>query len=157
MNTKIRRISVGLSAAMVFLIAAPAGFSAELKKDETTAAEVREKAAQAYDSVKDYSVQQRDKAVAEAKGELQKLDQRIAKMQRTIDEHWQEMSAAARKESRESLDLLRQKREEAAEWYGGLKHSSGEAWDEVKKGFADSYDRLEQAVRKAAKEFENKD
>jgi len=104
--------------------------------------------------LKDYSVQQRDKVVADAKEELSKLDQRIAAMQRNIDEHWEDMSATARKQTRKSLDLLRQKREEAAEWYGGLKHSSGEAWEEVKKGFSDSYDRLEQAVKKAAKEFD---
>lgn len=153
MNTNFWRVSIFLLSALV-LLGSTVAVAGEQDKNQATASEVRKNAAQAYESLKDYSVQQRDKAVADAKEELSKLDQRIAAMQRNIDEHWEDMSATARKQTRKSLDLLRQKREEAAEWYGGLKHSSGEAWEEVKKGFSDSYDRLEQAVKKAAKEFD---
>ena len=156
MNTNQWKTSALLLSALA-LLATTASFADDQNNDQTTASEIKKNAAQTYKSLKDYSVQQRDKAVAEAKEELGKLDQHIAEMQRNLDEHWQDMSAAARKQTRESLALLRQKREEAAEWYGGLKHSSGEAWEEVKKGFSDSYDRLEQAVKKAAKEFEKKD
>jgi TolA-binding protein len=157
MNTKLLRVWVILSATFVLLLATTTGFAAEQKQDGTTAAEVRKNAAQTYESLKDYTVQQRDKAVTDAKEELDNLDRRIDEMQRDIDEHWQDMSVITRKKTRESLDLLRRKREEVAEWYGGLKHSSADAWEEVKKGFSDSYDRLEQAVKKAAKEFDKED
>ena len=157
MKSNKLRISALLCTAFMFLLVATAGFAAEQKQDGTTAAEVKKNAAQTYESLKDYTVQQRDKAVADAKEELAKLDRRIDEMQRDIDANWQKMSAAARKQTRESLDLLRKKREETAEWYGGLKHSSAEAWEEVKKGFSDSYDRLEQAVKNASKEFKEKD
>jgi len=35
----------------------------------------------------------------------------------------------------------------------GLKHSSAEAWDQVKKGFVDSYDAPANAFDKAENEF----
>jgi len=153
MNINFRWVSFLLLLALVLWSATVAAAGPQESK-ETTAAEVRKNAAQTYESLKDYTVQQRDKAVSEAKEELGKLDHSIDEMQRNIDEHWQDMSAAARKKTRKSLDMLRQKREETAEWLGGLKHSSAEAWDEVKKGFSDSYDRLERAVKNAAKEFD---
>jgi len=75
-------------------------------------------------------------------------------MENSLDEHWQEMSAAAREKKREALKELRRERQEVSEWYGGMRHSSAEAWEDVKKGFAQSYDRLEDAFKDAAKNFE---
>ena len=49
--------------------------------------------------------------------------------------------------------MLRKKRNELSEWYGGLKHSSANAWDHVKDGFAEGYESLEDAFDKADKEF----
>ena len=40
-----------------------------------------------------------------------------------------------------------------AEWYGGLKHSSSNAWEDVKTGFLESYHQLQGAFDKAAQEF----
>jgi hypothetical protein len=36
-----------------------------------------------------------------------------------------------------------------------MRHSSAGAWEEVKKGFAESYDRLERAFKKAKRKFES--
>jgi hypothetical protein len=38
--------------------------------------------------------------------------------------------------------------------YGGMKHSSAKAWEQVKKGFLDSYESLSKAFDKAVKSFE---
>jgi len=51
------------------------------------------------------------------------------------------------------LKALRKQRTEIAEWYGGLKHSSIGAWDEIKKGFANSYTELEKSLEKAREKF----
>ena len=32
------------------------------------------------------------------------------------------------------------KRQDVAEWYGALTHSSSDAWSDIKKGFVDAYD-----------------
>ena len=72
-------------------------------------------------------------------------------MERKVDEDWDKMDAAARKNARATLNALHKERDEVAEWYGGLKHGSAEAWDEVKGGFVKSYEGLKQSLFKAAK------
>lgn len=52
-----------------------------------------------------------------------------------------------------ALQAIKEKRNEVAEWYGGLKHSSSASWEEVKKGFSKSYKALADAFEKAAREF----
>ena len=63
------------------------------------------------------------------------------------------MDQSARTKARETLTALQKKRTEVAEWYGGLKHSSRNAWEDVKAGFLKSYHELCNAFDKAAKEF----
>ena len=63
------------------------------------------------------------------------------------------MSQAVRDKNREMMNKLNKEREVVAEWYGGLRHSSTAAWEDVKKGFADSYDRLDKAFQDAKKNF----
>ena len=55
--------------------------------------------------------------------------------------------------ARATLDALRRQRNELAEWYGGLKHSSAESWEQVKAGFVKSYEVLRESFAKARKEF----
>jgi hypothetical protein len=131
------------------------GFAAPPQDGETTASEVKEKAVETYETLKDYTLEQRDEAMAAAEKKLSKLDVRIDEMQKSLDDDWQEMSEATRKKTQESLKELRKEREKVAEWYGGMRHSSAGAWEEVKKGFAESYDRLERAFKKAKKNFEH--
>jgi hypothetical protein len=75
-------------------------------------------------------------------------------LQERIDDNWQNMSEAAREDARATLKALRQQRLLVAEWYGGLKNSSTEAWDHMKKGFSDAYQSLRGSWQKAEKEFE---
>ena len=63
------------------------------------------------------------------------------------------MDQAARREARSTLASLRKQRNELAEWYGGLKYSSAEAWGRVKSGFLKSYEALSKAFGKAESEF----
>jgi hypothetical protein len=74
-------------------------------------------------------------------------------MQSRIENKWNEMDQASRESARKTIQALRKKRNELSEWYGGMKHSSAEAWDQVKKGFVDSYDALANAFDKAEDEF----
>jgi hypothetical protein len=63
------------------------------------------------------------------------------------------MDQAARTKAQQTLTALRKHRTDVAEWYGGLKHSSNKAWEDVKAGFLKSYHELRDAFDKAAKEF----
>jgi hypothetical protein len=49
---------------------------------------------------------------------------------------------------------LRKRRNQLAEWYGGMRHSSVDAWGEVKSGFVTSYHDLADAMRNAREQFD---
>ena len=63
------------------------------------------------------------------------------------------MDQLARQKSMTALTTLRKQRNEIAEWYGGLKHSSSNAWEDVKKGFLKSYQVLRETFDKVQSEF----
>ena len=98
-----------------------------------------------------YTIQERDKALKSAQEALDDVDARMHSLDRKIDREWDRMDASARKNARAAQDALRRERDEAAEWYGGLKHSSAESWEEVRSGFVTSYEKLKSSFVKAAK------
>lgn len=146
---KIRTISFFPLRALALgalLAVSPWSAAAEAPGGKTTAQDVSK-------TIKGYTVTQRDAAVKSAKAALDELDASIQRLERKLESDWDKMDEAARRKARAALDALRRQRNEVAEWYGGLKHSSKEAWDEVKNGFAKSYDALRGAFGKARKAF----
>jgi peptidoglycan hydrolase CwlO-like protein len=137
-------------AALTFAFAAAPQLS---MADETTAKDVGKKLSEAGTAIKDYSVDQRDEAVKAARAALDDLDASINRLAADIDGKWDKLDASARKKAYESMDKLRKERNDAAEWMGGLKHSSKDAWGEVKNGFAKSYEALANSFSKAKEEF----
>ncbi len=130
--------------------------AAHHEDQKTTASDVKEEAMETYDVLESYTLEQRNEAMDVAQKKIDKLDSRISEMQKIVDDKWQDMSKATQKKTRETLKSLRKKREDLAEWLGGVRYSSKEAWEEVKKGFADSYNRMERALKEASKDITNK-
>jgi hypothetical protein len=124
----------------------PWSFAAEAQGGKTTAKDVAR-------TIKDFTVAQRDEAIKNAKAALDDVDARIRGMERKLDNEWDKMDQAARKKARATLAALRRERNEVAEWYGGLKHSSAESWEQVKTGFVKSYEVLRDSFARARKEF----
>ncbi len=125
----------------------------DTRTDKATVKDISRQAADTGRTIRDYTVEQRDDAVKSAKAALHEADQRLHQMERNIDRKWDQMDQAARKKARAALDALRKERNELAEWFGGLKHSSREAWDEVKGGFVKSYAALRQSFKRAKDNF----
>ncbi len=148
----MHRVMLSQLMLALFLLS-PQVFAADTSADETSAAEVKEEVAESAEAIREYSAEQRDEAVQAAKETLARLDARIEAMQAKLDENWDEMDQAARQRSSDALKALKRQRTEVAEWYGGMKHSSAEAWEDVKKGFVDSYRSLGDAFGKAWDEF----
>jgi hypothetical protein len=144
-NMKLRTL------ALVLMLAAVAQPS--LADDKATAKDVGKKVDDAGKAIGSYTIAQRNQAIKSAQTALADLDARMRRMERKIDAGWDTMDAAARKKARATLSALHKERDEVAEWYGGLKHGSAEAWDEVKGGFVKSYEGLKQSFAKAAKEY----
>lgn len=115
--------------------------------------EVKKEIHNTLQTIKGYSIDKKDEVMAEAKQILDKMDAQIDELEKQSNEKWQDMSEASRENSQQALRELRKKRYEIAEWYGGMKHSSADAWGEMKKGFVDSYKSLQNAFDKAAEKF----
>jgi len=152
---KIRTLpfSVQALALGALLAASPLCVAADTPGGKATAKDVSRKAGETGRAIKGYTVAQRDEAVTQAKAALDDVDGRIRRMERKLDGEWDEMDEAARKKSRAALNALRRERGELAEWYGGLKHSSAESWEQVKAGFVKSYEVLRKSFAKARKEL----
>jgi hypothetical protein len=148
---EIRKFALSVGTLAVLLAVSPLSFSAETSG--ATAKDVSGKAGEAGRALKDYTVAQRDEALKQAKAALDGADARIRRMERKLDNEWGNMDQAARRKSRAALNALRRERGELAEWYGGLKHSSAESWEQVKAGFVKSYEVLRKSFAKARKEF----
>ena len=148
----LKIVHLMLTAALV-LAMAPFSAAAQASTDKTTPKEVKDKVAAAAEAIKNYSVDQRDEAVKRAKEILDDLDARIARLDSRLNDRWERMDQTARKKMSAALAALRKQRNDAAEWYGGLKHSSANAWEDVKKGFLRSYHNLRKSFDKARHEY----
>ena len=119
------------------------------------AAEAAERAGQksAMDELRALSAERRDEAIAAAGRAAADLDREMARLQQEMDQGWGRMSQAARERSQAAMVDLRHRRNTLAEWFGGMRHGSTAAWAEVRGGFANSYQELAEALRKARAEF----
>lgn len=131
---------------------APPSHASQHEKDKTSAKAVRHEVADAAEAIKQYGADKRDEAAKKAQAALDALDARIEAMEARIDRNWDKMDKAAREQARSRLKALREERVEVAEWYGGLKNSTAEAWDQMKAGFSGAYTSLRRTWEKAETE-----
>ena len=139
---------------MVFLAIPSVSLADRTSEEKTTKKEVKQEIKEAFEAVKNYTADQREEAVKKIKVALENIDSQIEGMENRIGKKWDQMDQAARKKARSTLASLRKQRNELAEWYGGLKYSSAEAWGQVKNGFLKSYEALSKAFGKAESEFD---
>lgn len=143
----------------VFCAAAPGAMSEPAQSTKTelasssTMQEVKEEWREAMAAIKGYSAEQRDEALEKSKALIDSIDTRIEALEARAADGWDGLAADMRAKRRATLKTLHRQRTELAEWYGGMKHSSGEAWDDVKDGFVDAYDKLANAFSEASSEL----
>jgi len=123
--------------------------------DAVSLEEVKKETLDLLQALNSYTVDQKDKAIRRARTALDNLDKRIDELEVLLSERWDEMDNAAREKAHASLRALRTRRNQAAEWYGSLKHSSAGAWEHMKEGFSDAYRSLNSAWERAEKEFDS--
>ena len=127
---------------------------ADTTSDEPDLQNVQEEWSEAISALTGYTVAQRDVAVEKAGETLADMDIRIDALEERTAEEWADLSAEARVARRKTIRELTASRNELAEWYGGMKHSSSQAWGEVQQGFVDAYGVMQDAWKDAAEEFE---
>jgi len=147
-------VAICLMLCTVAAVAAGSPSTGSESSDSTDLSTVKREWAETVAALKGYTAAQRDMAVARARQELDAMDRNIEQLESRTRQEWGSLSQEARETRAAALRALRGQRNEAAEWYGGMKHSSAGAWESVKQGFIDSYGVLNDAFSKAWREFE---
>jgi len=157
MNMQLRLCSLTLLLACSAPLAAtqtPPARAEQRETKEPQAKQTQKEVDEAIDAIRTYSIERRKDAMESARQATQELDHGAAELQDQLDRGWDRMSQATRARSRDTMNDLRQRRRDLAEWYGGIQHGSAEAWTEVKDGFVRSYHEMAEALKKARSERE---
>lgn len=142
-----------LSAIRSVLIAGAAIFPlAGMPAMAGSADDVKQEAGEALDAMKDFTVEQKDKALAQGREMLDSVDRQIEKLDRKISDTAQDVSAETREDWRRQKARLIEMREEAADRLDRLGESTSEAWGDIKDGFAEAFGALSDAVSDAVDE-----
>lgn len=131
------------------------GPDAQPSTEETSFEDVKAEAAELVETIKDYSVDQRDQAIREIDAALDELDRRLDTLNTRIEDNSESMDEAAREKVRARQEALRKQRQKLAESYDRLKTDTDDAWEQVKIGFSKAYDDIRIALEKAEREFES--
>ena len=148
------KIPVLVLVLIGFLIIPAVSLFGQTPEDKATKEEVKQEIKEAFEAVQNYTADQRDVAVEKIKIAMEKIDSQIESMENRIEKEWDQMDQAARRKARSTSASLRKQRNDLAEWYGGLKYSSAEAWGHIKNGFLKSYETLSKTYGKAESELE---
>ena len=89
---------------------------------------------EAASAIGDYSVDQKDKASAEAKELMDKLDKSMEETESSMKKNWHTMEDSAKQNYELSKKEMGKQRKELADWIDKMEDSSTDAWDEKKKG-----------------------
>lgn len=116
--------------------------------------QVRKEVDEAVEAIRGYSIGRRREAVERARESLAETDRRMDRLESQMSERWARMGSAARQREKEAMADLRRRRNDVAEWTGGMRHGSSDAWEDVKAGFARSYHELAAALHEARMQFE---
>lgn len=126
---------------------------ADTSSDKTSMQEVKQETEDLLQTFKAYTVDQKEEAIRSTNAALHNLDKRIDALETEVDESWETMNRDVRKKARDSLKSMRKQRIQVAQWYGRLQESTGNAWEQMKDGFSDAYERLHEAWEKSEREF----
>jgi len=116
---------------------------------ETTTKDVSKKTGEAWDTVRSYTVEKKNDAVAYGRKLVRQTDQEIGALEKRAAKASDEAKAQFQSDAKE----LKAKRAEAAKKLDQMGKSSSAAWDEARNGFADAYKDLQDAYDKAAKKL----
>jgi hypothetical protein len=141
----MRRLGLGILAAVLAVVLhQPAPAVAQ-----TTAKDVSKKTADAWDTVKAYTVEKRKDAVAYGEKLVRETDAKI----KGLEAKAAKASGDTKAQYDREIKDLKVKRAQASKKLNEMGKASGAAWDSAKDGFADAYKDLHEAFEKAAAQF----
>jgi len=144
----------------LFIAAGPAGAAGEddaSAQSQESFETLKQKWNETMDALGSYTAEQREQALKSGRETLDAMDERLEMMETWTKQHWDTMSEETRDERTAMLKEMREQRNNVAEWFGGMKHSSADAWDSAKQGFIKSYGELQKAYGNAVDAFQSDD
>ena len=150
MNTYVRKY---VRLVLISMVPVISGLLITLPLAHASGDKVKGEVKEAAAAIGEYSIEQKDAAVAKAKEMMKKIDGQIDSWEGRMHGNWAEMKQSSRDNYEKSLKNIRRQRNELSEWYGSMKQSSKEAWGDVKQGFANAYDSLANSYHDSEKEM----
>jgi len=141
-----KSVVAAIVAAAILLLSAPLPVPAQ-----TTAKDVGRKMAETGETIKDYTVEKKDEAVAQARKLGSDIDARI----KELEARAAKQAGEAKSKSQEVIKDLKSKRAKVSAKLNDLSRATKASWEETKKGFVDAYRDLATAYDKAVGEFKN--
>src|SRR5689334_21758933 len=121
---KLTMLKLTLLTLFLALVLAGASMSFAADAAKTTGADVGRKMDETAQTIKNYSLEQRDEALKSAKKLLAEADGRIEQLENDMSKNWDSMNASARKHAQDTMRTLRRQRQDLSQSYGELKRSS---------------------------------
>ena len=115
--------------------------------------DVKKEAQETATAIGEDSVAQKDKAIAEAKELMRKLDQSMDDAESSMKENWHSLEDSTKQNYELSKKEFKEQRKELGSWLDKMQNSSADAWEETKKGFADAHDSLSSSWKQATEEM----
>jgi hypothetical protein len=134
-------------AVLVFTFGATVTPAAPVRAQ--TGKDVKEKAVETVDAIKDYSVEKKKEAVSYARKLSRKADADI----KELEAKTAKATGEAKAKSQQQLGELKKKRSAAAKKLSDLGRATASSWDTAKQGFVDAFKDLRDSLDKAAEEF----
>ncbi|MGH8724810.1 MAG: hypothetical protein ACREU1_08110 [Burkholderiales bacterium] len=116
---------------------------------QTTAKDVSKKTAEAWDTLKSYTVDKKNDAVGYGRKLVRDTDRKIKELEGKAAKASGEVKAQYDREIKD----LKARRAKASKKLDEMGKATGAAWDSAKDGFADAYRELHEAYDKAAAKF----
>ena len=116
---------------------------------QTPGKDVSTKAAEAWDTVKAYTVEKKNEAVAYSKKLVSESDTKIKELEARASK----ASGDTKVQYDKAVKNLKAKRAQTSKKLDEMGKATGTAWDSAKNGFADAYKDLHEAYEKAVAAF----
>lgn len=117
--------------------------------EQTTAADVSKQTSETWSTIKAYTVDKKNDAVAYGRQLMKDTDDKIAELEAKASK----ASGKAKAKYDKELKKLKVTRAKAAAKLDKMEKETGKAWNASKQGFADAYRDLQNAYHKAVGQF----
>jgi chromosome segregation ATPase len=131
---------LGAAFIVTGMMATTCTAAAQQSDELVTKEEVKADISEAIQAIKEYTVQEKDKALAAARDALAKLDAEIARRESALRDSWANLENDAREEYAKEVEELQAARNRLSERVGALEAGTTDAWGELKAGFVNAYD-----------------